>query len=54
MNIDGQAEQEAQHVREVAVMHMALDTTDMKIERSSICPVRGEQQSTSDECSVGF
>ena len=40
------------HVREVAV-RMALNTTDMEIERSSICPVRGEQQSTSDDESDG-
>ena len=39
----------AQHVQEKA-MRMAHDTSDMEMERSSICPVKGEQQDASEEC----
>ena len=37
------------HVQEKA-MRMAHDTSDMEMERSSICPVKGEQQDASEEC----
>jgi len=39
----------AQHVQEKA-MRMAHDISDMEMERSSICPVEGEQQKASEEC----
>ena len=39
----------AQHVQEKA-MRMAHAISDMEMERSSICPVKGEQQDASEEC----
>ena len=39
----------AQHVQEKA-MRMAHDTSDMEMEKSSICTVKGEQQDASEEC----
>ena len=42
----------AQHAckREQCGWHMRHDTSDMEMERSSICPVKGEQQDASEEC----